>query len=269
MRGAFVFVAMMLGLGCAGMAAPVSASNIQALVRLKAAAVSIFRSKARNYAATLAQGRLFNAYLNASTQSEGERLRARIGLTFKALENHYGMHDFTVIDRSGELFLHVGKSAEPAGGRNLKTDPVLTAGFAQDERQVAAVMDKDSVTYVSPVTHHGEKEFILSIQQDLSAYDKVLALGLAKSFYVLVVDAKGNVLSDSRGPARQPLAANLSLDALRKDLGGSAAEGTGIVVSNGALFNISYQTAGDWTVVAVEPVQMSPTCLRTGEHQCQ
>lgn len=264
MRGAFVFVALALGL-----ATPSSASTVEAVVRQKAAAVSIFRTKARKYAATLAQGRLFNAWLNASTQSEGERLRSRIGLAFKALESHYGMHDFTVVDRSGDLFLHVGKTDAPAAKRNLKTDPILAAGFAQNERQVASVMEKDSVTYVSPVTHQGEKEFVLSIQQDLSAYDKVLSLGLAKPFYVLVVDAKGTVLSDSRGPARKPFTANLSLDALRKDLGGSATEGTGIVINNGALFNISYQTAGEWTVVAIEPVQTPSTCLRTGERQCQ
>ena len=40
-------------------------------------------------------------------------------------------------------------------------------------------------------------------------------------------------------------------------------------ITNGTLFNISYQTVGDWTVVAVELLPAPQECLRTGEDKCR
>ncbi len=272
MRGDFCTVILGLSLACGLAVAPSAATGVQAVAQEKAAAVSIIKSRAQKYTATLAQGRLFSAYLNASTISEGARLRTRIGNSFKALENHYGMRDFSVVDRSGELFVHVGKALPSSSKRNVKKDPVLSAGFAQQERAVAIVMDEGYVTYASPVMRRGEKEFVLCIEQELSAYDKVLAYGLAKNFYVVVVDKRGKVLSDSRPHAsgsKPSTIEGLTLEEMRSHVGGNQTEGTGRIVTNGTLFNISYQTVGDWTVVAVEPLSAPQECLRTGEDKCR
>ena len=272
MRGDFCTVILGLSLACGLGIAPSAATGIQAVAQEKAAAVSIIKSRAQKYTATLAQGRLFSAYLNASTMSEGARLRTRIGNSFKALESRYGMRDFTVVDRSGELFVHVGPALASSRKRNVKKDPVLSAGFAQPERAVAVVVDQDHVTYASPVMRRGEKEFVLCIEQELSAYDKVLAYGLAKTFYVVVVDKQGRVLSDSRAhpsSSKPSTIEGLTLDEMRNQVGGSLAEGTGRIVTNGTLFNISYQTVGDWTVVAVELLPAPQECLRTGEDKCR
>ncbi|MEQ1753695.1 MAG: cache domain-containing protein [Micropepsaceae bacterium] len=253
-------------------AGPCNASTIRDVVQQKAEAVSIVKSKARKYAVALAQGRLFSAYLMASTQSEGDRLKSRISSSFRALENHYGMRNFTVIDRSGELFLHVGPTQAPAGKRNLKTDPVLVSGFSQELSSVTSLMEKDTVTYVSPVVHNGEKEFVLSIEQDLSAYEKVLTLGLAKSFYVVVIDSRGNIISDSHGAenaGKQALIAGMTFDRLRQEISGSANDGTGVVSKDGQLFNVSYETVDDWIVVAIEQSNAASACLRNGVNTCQ
>ncbi len=272
MRGEFLIVILGLSLTCGLGVAPSAATGVQAVAQEKAAAVSIIKSRAQKYTATLAQGRLFSAYLNASTMSEGARLRARIGNSFKALESHYGMRDFTVVDRSGELFVHVGTALTSSGKRNVKKDPVLSAGFAQQERAVAIVVDEGHVSYASPVMRRGEKEFVLCIEQELSAYDKVLAYGLAKTFYVVVVDKHGKILSDSRAHpsgSKPSTIEGLTLDEMRNQLGGSLAEGTGRIVTNGTQSNMSYQTVGDWTVVAVESLPAPQECLRTGDDKCR
>ena len=271
MRGALIVLVTGLALTLGGTARPGNASTIQDVVQQKAEAVSIVKSKARKYAASLAQGRLFSAYLMASTQSEGERLKSRITSSFKALENHYGMRNFTVVDRAGDLFLHVGATETSTAKRNLKTDPILVSGFAPDGPSVRSLMEKDAVTYVSPVIHNGEKEFVLSIEQDLSAYEKVLTLGLAKSLYIVVIDSQGNVISDSHGPAnagKQALIAGMTFDKLRQQIGG-ATEGTGVVSKDGQLFNVSYETVDDWTVVAIEQSKTKSACLRNGANTCQ
>ncbi len=272
MRGDFCTFVLGLSLACGLGVEPSSATGVQAVAQEKAAAVSIIKSRAQKYTATLAQGRLFSAYLNASTMSEGARLRTRIGNSFKALEGHYGMRDFTVVERSGELFVHVGTELASSSKRNVKKDHVLSAGFAQRERAVAIVMDEGYVTYASPVIRRGEKEFVLCVKQELSAYDKVLAYGLAKTFFVLVVDKHGNVLSDSRAHpsgSKPSTIEGMTLDEMRNHVGGSVAEGTGRIVTNGALFNMSYQKVGDWTVVALEPLPAPQECLRTGDDKCR
>lgn len=272
MRGALISIAAGILLASISIAAPGPIPSIQSVAKEKAAAVSIVRQKAKKYAATLAQGRLFNAYLTAATANEGERLKARILTSLKALENQYGLQTFTVIDRAGDLFLHSGKSKPSAEKRNTKKDPALVAGFAADAPAVSTMMEKGSVTYIAPVTRNGQKEFVLSIEQDLTAYEKVLTLGLAKNFYVVIVNAEGDIISDSRGATnagKQALIAGLTSDQLRTEIQGSANEGTGVVSKDGNLYTVAYQTVDDWTVVAIAQSRPADACLRSGEKTCQ
>ena len=271
MRGALLSLAAGIFLASIWVSSAGTVPSVLAIIKEKAAAVSIVRQKAKKYAASLAQGRLFNAYLTAATANEGERLKARILTSLKALENHYGLQNFTVIDRSGELFLHAGKEPAPTEKRNMKKDPVLVAGFASDAPPVSTLMQQNSVTYVAPVTRNGQKEFVLSIEQNLTAYEKVLTLGLAKTFYVVIINAKGDIISDSRGAAnagKQALIAGLTIEQLQTELRGNTNEGTGIVSKDGTLFTVAYQTVDDWTVVAIAQSKLAEACLRTGDETC-
>lgn len=274
MRGALISIAGGLAMAVAHWSGASAASTIQDVAREKAEAVSIVRGKARKYAISLAQGRLFSAYLTAATQGESDRLKAHIMSSLRALQNKYGMKDFTVVDRVGTLFIHVGNNADVPAKFNIKATPTLARGFRQDTTGVTAVMDDGNVTYVSPVIHNGEKEFVLRIEQDMSAYEKVLALGLAKSLFVVIIDVSGNVISDSHNSentGKKALIAGMTFDVLRHEINGSPAEGTGVISKDGRLFNVSYQTVDDWTVVAIEQsASASPsTCLRNGNNPCQ
>lgn len=272
MRGALITFSAGLCLATAIPASSVAASSTQAIVQQKAAAIAIVRTKARKYTASLAQGRLFHAYLSASTQSEGDRLKARIVSSLKALQNRYGLNDFTVVGRDGELFAHIGDQTQAPGKRNLKKDPVMATGIAQEPHTVTTLMDDDAVTYIAPVVRNGELEFVISIEQDLSAYEKVLTLGLGRSLYVVIIDPVGNVVSDSNGSAaagKKALIAGLTLDELRQQISATGTEGTGVVSRDGQFFNVSFQTVEDWTVVAIEQAPQDATCLRNGNRSCQ
>jgi len=271
MRGAVISIAGGLAMACTNWAGPCGASTIQDVAQQKAEAVSIVRGKARKYAVSLAQGRLFSAYLTAATQGESDRLKSHIMSSLKALQNKYGMTDFTVVDRVGDLFVHVGSSTGIPEKFNIKTTPALARGFGQDSNSVTSLMDDGNVTYVSPVIHNGEKEFVLSIEQDMTAYEKVLTLGLAKSLYVVIIDAAGNVVSDSNGSdsaGKKALIAGMTFDALRREINGTAEEGTGVISKDGRMFNVSYQIVDDWTVVAIEQSTSPSTCLRNGTTAC-
>ncbi len=272
MRGALIKLSAGLCLATALPAQPATASSTEAIVQQKAAAIAIVRTKARKYTASLAQGRLFHAYLSASTQSEGDRLKARIVASLKALQNRYGLNEFTVVGRDGEVFAHIGHEPAAPGKRDLKKDPVLAAGVAQPAQTVATLMDHDAVTYVAPVVRNGELEFVISIEQDLSAYEKVLTLGLGRSLYVVIIDPAGNVVSDSNGSAaagKKALIAGLTLEELRQQISANGNEGTGVVSRDGHFYNVSFQTVDDWTVVAIEQAPQDATCLRNGNRSCQ
>lgn len=272
MRGAVISIAGGLAMACTNWAGPCAASTIQDVAQQKAEAVSIVRGKARKYAISLAQGRLFSAYLTAATQGESDRLKMHIMSSLKALQNKYGMKDFTVVDRVGALFVHVGSNPSVPEKFNIKTTPSLARGFGPDTTAVAAMMDDGNVTYVSPVIHNGEKEFVLSIEQDMSAYERVLSLGLAKSLFVVIIDGAGNVISDSHGSdnaGKKALIAGMTFNALRREINGTQEEGTGVISKDGRLFNVSYQTVDDWTVVAIEQSPSPSTCLRNGTNACQ
>lgn len=257
MRGASSFVVLSGLLAYALVVSPVQAGDIdavRALAREKAAAVSILKTKGAKQIATMAQDRVFIAYLNASTQGQGARLRARMATIFTTLWNRFGLREVTLVDRAGELVVRVGKTAKSPTTFNVKRDPALAAGFAQKALTVATVAGTDALTFAAPVVWRDQAEFVLSARQSFAVYRRALARGTANGAFVLLVDAKGQVLADTRSAAvsgtRGKLVAGLSLDALRKTVKGSRDEGAGEVGRGGDRFNVSYQAVGDWTVVA-------------------
>ena len=133
-------------------------------------------------------------------------------------------------------------------------------------------MDDDALTYIAPVVLNGEREFVITIEQDLSAYEKVLTLGLGRSLYVVIIDPQGNVVSDSNGSSaagKKALIAGLTFEELRQQISASGTEGTGVVSKDGRFFNVSFQTVDDWTVVAIEQAPQDAACLRNGNRSCQ
>lgn len=275
MRGATSFVLLSGLIACALVASPVRAGDVdivRALAREKAAAVSILKAKGQKQIATMAQDRVFIAYINASTQGQGARLRARMATMFGTLWNRFGLRGVALVDRAGELVIRVGEKPGAPTTFDVKRDPVVSAGFAQAAFKVATIADAETLTYAAPVIWRDRAEFVLSARQSLTVYRKVLTRGTANGVFVVLADAKGRVLADTRNGtadgARGKLVAGLSLEALKRAVKGSRDEGTGEVVRGNERFNVSYQSVGDWTVVAAASVAVPRRCPGAGTRLC-
>lgn len=273
MRGASSSVALSAILGCALALSPAAAGEadaLRALAREKAAAVSILRTKAANQVATLSADRVFIAYLNASTQGQGARLRTRMAGMFQTLWNRFGLREIALVDRSGELVVRIGGKPGAPTQFDVKSDPVLKAGFAQKPLVPTVVATREALTYAVPVVWREQAEFVLSARQDFATYRKALARGAGERF-VLLVDAKGQVLADTRtqaSEARSKLVAGLTLEGLRRAVKGSRSEGGGQVGRGVERYHVSYVAAGDWTIVAGEPIAVPRRCPDGGTRLC-
>lgn len=275
MRGASFFVMLSGLLACALVVSPAQAGEtdaVRALAREKAAAVSLLRAKGAKQIATMAQDRVFIAYLNASTQGQGARLRARMAAMFTTMWNRFGLRDVALVDRAGQLVVRVGSKQGAPTAFDVKRDPVLSAGFAQKAFNVAAIAGADALTYAAPIVWRNQGEFVLSARQGFGVYRKTLARAMPNGSFALLVDAKGQVLADTRHGAtagtRGKLVAGLSLEALRRAVRGSGDEGTGEVVRGKERFTVSYQTVGDWTVVAGALASVPRRCPGAGTRLC-
>ena len=271
MRGASSSLVLSLVAGCALALAPARSSDldtVKALAHEKAAAVSILRTKAANQIAMLARDRIFIAYLNASTQGQGARLRTRIATIFSALWNRFGLGEIALVDRAGVLVVRTGNTRNAPSEFDTKRDPVLKAGFAQAHLTAATVADAEALTFAAPVVWRRQPEFVLSGRQELTAYRKILARGLPRNRFVALVDTKGQVLADTRETADGNVVAGLSLNAVRRELKGSNDEGAGEVARGNARFYVSYLRAGDWTIVAGAPAPLPRRCPNAGARLC-
>lgn len=256
---------------CALCAAPSRASDLDALRALaleKSAAISLFKAKGAGQLARLAQDRVFAAYLNASTQGEGVRLRARMAAMFANVSSRFGLHDIVLVDRSGELVVRTGATSGSTAPLDIKRDPVLVAAFAQAPTTAAMIVGRDGFTFAAPVVWREQKEFVLSARQDAAAYRAIMARGAPKGAFLVLVDAKGHVLADTRGAQPGKLIAGLSLDAMRKAVKGKPGEGSGEVARGKDRFNISYRSDGAWTVIAAKPATLPHRCPNEGTRLC-
>lgn len=272
MRGVVLFIVVGGLLASACGASPTQASDlaaVQSLAREKAAAVSILRRKASNQIATLAQDRIFIAYLNAPTQGQGARLRTRMAAMLTTLWNRFGLRGFALVDRSGVVVLRMDAAPNAPATLDVAHDPVLAAGFAQAPLSAATIAGADALTFAAPVVWRRQAEFVLSGRQDLAVYRRAISRGVTSGAFVALVDGKGRVLADTRTVAPAgTLVAGLSLEALRRAIKGSAVEGAGDIARGGANYFVSYQRAGDWTIVAGAPVPVPRRCLDGGTRLC-
>jgi hypothetical protein len=275
MRGAVIILASALG-AVAMTAAPESSAapvtSLDALLREKTAAVTIVRTKARKYTAALANGRLLQAYLTAATGNEGERIKDRIVSSLKALQNRYGLTTFRIMWRDGDVVAEVGPEGTGSAARRPNRTPALKKGLAQETGTVGTLINGDTLTYVAAVERSGQKEIVVSIEQDVTAYERVLMHGLADTLYVVIVDDRGNVVSDSSGTATAGQAATfggLTIDQLRARLRVSGSGGSGIVTLDGRMVRVGVQTADGWTVVAMDHSPGEDTCIRDDGAPCR
>lgn len=279
MGGVRTFLALVLALGC--VCPPARAADMRALAREKAAAVSIMREKAANQIGTLAQDRLFGAYLNATTQGEGVRLTRRIESAFAAINSRFGLSEVSLIARDGAVVAHVaGRASAVSGEFKLVKDTVLMAGLALDAMKVSTLVIANgdragyAISHVAPVVWRGNKEFVVRGEQDLGAYQAVLSSGVGTGRYVALIDETRSILSDTgTNPGAQRATAKLSVaglsfDAIRKAVNGTADEGNGEVARANKRFDVAYRSVGPWTVVAVQAASLPRRCSADGARLC-
>jgi len=273
MRGGWItlaagFAAAMLAIAPARATAATERVAMDALAREKMAAVMLVRTKARKYAAALANGRLMQAYLSAATQTEAERLKSRIIATLKTLQNRYGIEAFRIIWRNGDVFASIGAAQPPMPRRRQE----LAQGLAQTSGAVSMLLGTDSLTFVTPVSRDGESELVLSVEQHLSAYERVLTHGIPGHMKVMIVDANGRIVTDTSGASRSgdtARIAGMTIDDLRMRLSAGAAEGAGFLLHEGHRLEVSYQSVDGWTVTALQAAPDRTPCLRGSSTSCR
>lgn len=252
--------------------APAAAGDeIEALAREKAEAVSLLKTKAAKKVAQFSADRIFSAYLNSSTQGQGARLRTRMAAMFATLWNRYGVREVTLVDRAGELVVRLGAPKGASGSVDVKTDPVFQAAAAQKPRTTAMLAAGDALIHAAPVVVRDQVEFVLSARQDIAAYRVAIARGVPDSRFVTLVDAKGAIVADTRrdvAPGGRKLVAGLALDGLKRALKGKDAAGSGEIERGLERYRLSYQAAGEWTVVAGEKIAPPRRCTVGGQRLC-
>jgi hypothetical protein len=276
MGGVRTYLALVLALACVCQPAHGQTDSVRALVREKAAAVAIMRDKARRHIGILAQDRVFGAFLNASTQSEGLRVKARIEAAFGALNSRFGLRNIQLIARDGLVVARTAAS-EPAP----LSGPALAAAFELQAMSVstrllgAGETAGLAIAHLAPVVWRGNREFVLRGEQSLGAYRNVLKAGVGAGRYVALIDEGRTILSEAgKNPAAAAAAsgkfslAGYSLEALRRALKGSAKEGYGEISSAGTRLAVGYQAVGPWTVVAVETAPIPHRCPENGARIC-
>ncbi|MBP6010853.1 MAG: hypothetical protein KBA31_01390 [Alphaproteobacteria bacterium] len=267
MRGALLILAIGAMLACANARAR-QFDAVQDLAQEKAAAVALFKRRASSQVATLAQDRLFAAYLTAATLGEGERLRRRIEAALGTLNKRFGIREVTLTDRSGEFVVRVGDYDKSIAKVDPKLDMVTMAGFAAPARRTAVLHGVTTVVHAAAVIWREQAEFVLSATQHFAAYKTVLARGLGRRQAVVLIDEKGAVLADSRPGTNTKILGGMSFDALQRALKGTAEAGAGEVVRGPEHFNVSYKAVDGWTVIAVETAEPLRRCSKDGARLC-
>lgn len=279
MGGVRITVALSVALACVWLPSRLQAADsLQAIAREKAAAVAILRAKAAHEIATMAQGRLFSAYLTATTQGEGLRIKRRIEAAFAVTSKRFGLGEMMLVDRGGAV-IAASSSASEGAELNVARDPVLKAGFAGEPRKASSLLTvkagDPTLACFAPVVWRGEKEFVLRAKQDFAAYGALLAKHAGAKTFVILADGNGVILSDTRptivrpGVKRGPFTiAGLSLKALRGAVKGTATEGFGEVANKMERFAVAYQAVGDWVVVAAQTIAPPHRCPQDGDRLC-
>jgi hypothetical protein len=195
------------------------------------------------------------------------RVIPRIQTALTALLGRYGIREVLVADRSGAFLIRAGNFDPSIASLDAKTDPRLAAAFATGSHRATVVQRDLRLDIVAPSIVRGQPEFALAARQDFTSYRKVLAQGVAQNRFVVLTDAKGVILADSRhgGAGTTAILAGVTLDAIRKALRGTT---EGEVVAQELRYRVSIHPAGTWTVVAVESLPTPRRCSAEGTRLC-
>jgi hypothetical protein len=269
MRGVSVLIcagalALALSLSARASAAPFDA--VERLATDKAAAVTLLKARAEREVALAAGDRLFAAYLNAATLSEGARLQPRITARLAALIGRYGIREVAVVDRSGTFLARAGNVDRTVTSLDATTNPLMLAALATAPRQASLLQSALRADLVAPVTHREQIEFVITARQDFSSYRAVLAYRTGDERFAVLTDAAGTVLADGRSGAAggTAIVADLTLAAIRK----AAPSGAGEVLGGQFRYRVSYRPVGAWTVIAVERIPAPRRCYAEGARLC-
>lgn len=270
MRGVLLTAALSFALACVVPAGARDQQSLRALAAEKTAAVELLKARGAAQTAQLAQDRLFIAYLNATTQGEGARLRARMEGVLTTIVGRYGLSGAIVVDRTGEVVVRAGASADKSDKYDVKRNPLMLAGFGAKAKSSETKASKTGLTHIAPVTWRSQNEFVLAAEQGFDAYRDVLARHVGPTQYVVLADKSGATLADTRKDTAKgdKIVADLSLAALQRAVKGDETHGSGEVGRGTETFNIIYQATGEWTVVAVERVPPPHRCGKNGERLC-
>lgn len=272
MRGVLHIAALSaaLAFAVAEKASAGEAQSLRALLAEKTATVELLKARGAAQTAQLAQDRLFIAYLNATTQGEGARLRARMEGVLTTIIGRYGMSHAVVVDRTGDVVVRAGSGDETTKKYDVKRNPLMLAGFGAKAKSGATKATKTGLSHVAPVTWRGENEFVLAAEQGFDAYREALTRHVDSKRYVVLTDTAGAILADTRkGAAKSDkIVAGLSLSAMKRAVKGEDAAGDGEVRRGSDIFNVIYQSTGEWTVVAVERVPPPYRCDKNGDRLC-
>lgn len=273
MRGVLLTAALSFALACAASSKEAGARDTQSLRALlaeKTTAVELLKARGAAQTAQLAQDRLFIAYLNATTQGEGARLRARMEGVLTTIVGRYGMSGAIVVDRTGEVVVRAGSSDDKTTKYDVKRNPLMLAGFGAKAKAGATKAAKTGLTHIAPVNWRDQNEFVLAAEQGFDAYREVLARNVAPTRYVVLTAPDGAILADTRNdvPKGDKIVAGLSLVALQRAVKDDDKTGHGEVRRGSNAFNVIYQSTAEWTVVAVERVPPPHRCDKDGDRLC-
>jgi hypothetical protein len=240
--------------------------TVERLCADKAAAVELVKERAERQVALAAGDRLFAAYLSTASLGEAARLQPRINALLATLLNHFGIREVSVADRSGTFLARAGNFDRTIAALDPKKDPLLSAGFATTPRRTATLQNGQGLHLLAPVVYREQNEFVIDARQDFSSYHAVLSHGLSADRFVVLTDAKGVILADSRDGAigGTAIVAKLTLAAIRK----AAPARTGEIVGGELRYRVNYRPVGDWTIIAVERIAAPRRCVTEGARLC-
>ena len=269
MRGAAIILASALGCAVAAQtpaAAAAPGASIEDIAREKLAAVTLVRSKARRSTAAIANGRLLQAYLSAATTNEAERIKVRIVSSMKAMQQRYGLVRIRILWPDGRGLADTGSADKgPRQNRAVRDVP------AQEPGKISAAIYGDTMNWTTRADREGAGNLVVEVGQDMSAYERALLHGLGHALYVLVVNERGRVVSDSDGtftPGQPAIIAGLTLEAIRSRLGINGPAGAGAIELDGRQVRIALQSADGWTVIAMDKPISRASCKASTEVPC-
>lgn len=248
-----------------------AAAPASELVARKAAILELLHGKARKALVTAAQDKSFRDYFTATSATAKARLRSRINRISLAVQHDRHVDEMCVIGPDGAEVSRIVRDAiaydldDTEHGR-----PFFRPGFELAPRTVyqsAPYMSPDTdrwvVGYVTPIVVDGETKGILHYEHNLGFYQSTLNKGLTGGdLFLVVIDANGWVISDSRTPigieARggsdsaadyfRPFEwAGLGLAQLRNRLGAGE---TGEIPFNGRTYEVALRQVAGWTLMA-------------------